>query len=57
MKIVKKIQMKIVIFYTREKSLYVAWACFRIKDFLEHFADLKGPKGTTDFLIGIFNLN
>ena len=28
-KIVKKNQMKIVIFYWYEKSLYVAWACFR----------------------------
>ena len=27
MNIVKKIQLKI--FYSREKSLYIAWACFR----------------------------
>ena len=29
MKIVKNIQPKIVFFYSRAKSLYVAWACFR----------------------------
>ena len=29
MKIVEKFQPKIVIFYSCEKSLYVAWACFR----------------------------
>ena len=29
MKKLKKIQMKIVIFNSREKSLYIAWACFR----------------------------
>ena len=28
MKIVKKIKLKIVIFYSREKSLYIAWASF-----------------------------
>ena len=29
MKIVKIFQLKIVFFCSREKSLYIAWACFR----------------------------
>ena len=29
MKKVKKFQLKIVIFFSHEKSLYIAWACFR----------------------------
>ena len=29
MKKVKKQQLKIVIFFSREKSLYIVWACFR----------------------------
>ena len=29
MKIVKRIQLKIVIFFSREILLYIAWACFR----------------------------
>ena len=36
MKIVKKKSIKNCHFYSREKSLYVAWACFRIKMYVTY---------------------
>ena len=52
MKIVKQIQLENCHFYSREKSLYIAWACFRNEFVFEVLGVLNG----TDVLSWVINL-